>query len=278
MILFKNLVLLMKPIVEKFPQIAFIFRNTRDSLQTLESPKMTPWGFKMAGNKSMINGTFEPVETETVRNALKDVDVFVNIGANIGYYCLHALSMGKHVIAFEPINRNATLLYKNVKVNGWSDDIEIFPIALSNKTGILEIYGGDTGASVVKGWAGIPENYVNLVPVSTLDIVLGDRLKGKKVFILVDVEGAELSMLHGAQKLLKNIPDPVWMVEITFKENQPEILNVNPDFKETFNLFFINGYKSVSANSEGVEIKKKDIENYVNGKSVPPYYNYIFKK
>jgi FkbM family methyltransferase len=224
----KQLISLAKPIVTKFPVAATIYRNVRDQLDSREKPMVTPWGFKLAGNTPMVQGIFEPIETDVVRNILQDVDVLVNVGANIGYYCCHALSMGKQVIAFEPMDRNLRYLYKNIKANNWTG-VEIFPIALSNNIGVLEIYGGNTGASVIKGWAGISEEYVTLVPSSTMDIVLGDRLKGKKVLVIVDVEGAEKWMLEGAKKMLTSEPKPIWLVEINSAEHQPENIAINPD-------------------------------------------------
>ena len=130
-----RLISLVKPVVTKFPMVATMYRNTRDRLDFREEPIPTPWGFKLAGNSLMASGNFEPTETELVRNILKDVDILVNVGANIGYYCCHALSMGKEVIAFEPIDRNLRYLYKNLKANSWTG-VEVFPMALSNNVDI----------------------------------------------------------------------------------------------------------------------------------------------
>lgn len=227
---------LVRPLVDRFPHIATMYRRVRDQLDFNQEPKATPWGFKLAGNTAMAQGIFEPTETELVRNILKNVDILVNVGANVGFYCCHALSMGKPVIAFEPIERNLRYLCKNIKFNGWSG-AEIFPIALSNNVGILEIYGGNTGASIIKGWAGIPESYVTLVPSSTMDVVLGSRLRGKRVLIVVDVEGAEKWMLEGATEMLASEPKPIWLVEIVAKEHQPAGVEMNPNFKSTFRFF-----------------------------------------
>jgi hypothetical protein len=49
----------------------------------LENPKETPMGFKLAGNRTMQQGKFEPEETEIVRKILPKVDIFINVGANI---------------------------------------------------------------------------------------------------------------------------------------------------------------------------------------------------
>ncbi len=144
---------IIKPIFNKFPALIAFFRNSRDLLDQNSSPKATPWGFTLAGNDAMSSGTFEPQETVIFNKMLEEVDVFVNVGANIGYYCCHALKQNKTVIAVEPISRNVHYLLKNLKNNGWEKKAEVFPVALGAETNILQIYGGNTGASLIPGWA-----------------------------------------------------------------------------------------------------------------------------
>src|SRR5918911_1597552 len=183
----RNLLSLAKPLVEKFPRLAATYRLVRDSRFIPEEPKMTPLGFRFAGNVVMEQGLHEPEEGVIVKKYLNEADVFINIGANVGYYCCIALSLGVRTVAFEPIDMNLRYLYANVKANGWEDDFEVYPIALGDKTGLIEIYGGGTGASLIEGWAGTPRKLRRLVPVSTLDNVLGDRLAGRRCFFLVDI-------------------------------------------------------------------------------------------
>ena len=175
-----KIIQLVKPIIERFPKLAMIYRYLRDSNQIYDEPQKTRMGFKLVGNKSMQSGQFEPEETKIVKQIIPNIDVVINVGANIGYYCCIALSQKKYVIAFEPINHNLRYLLRNIKANNWESEIEVYPMALSNKkAGVIEIYGGGTGASLVKGWAGTPEQYVTLVPSTTLENVLGSRLLGK---------------------------------------------------------------------------------------------------
>jgi FkbM family methyltransferase len=225
---------------------------------------VSPWGFKFAGNLTMASGEFEPQETVVVRELLQEVDVLVNIGANVGYYCCHALSLGKQVIAFEPMPRNLRFLCQNIQTNGWRD-IEIFPLALSSEPDILNIYGADTGASIVKGWAGTPESYSALVPASTLDLVLGNRLRGKRVLILMDVEGAEFAIIKGALSFLRLDPRPTWMIEIASSEHQPRDVAVNPNFANTFKLMLDAGYKAFTADDIKREVTISDIEAVQSG-------------
>jgi FkbM family methyltransferase len=271
-----KLIFLAKSLIKKNPLLSTMYRKTRDRLDIRQEPQATPWGFKLAGNSVMQKGDFEPTETEIVKNILKDVDILINVGANVGYYCCHALNLGKQVIAFEPIDRNLRYLYENIKVNNW-DGVEIFPIALSNRVGILEIYGSNTAASVVKGWADIPEQHVTLVPSSTMDLVLGDRLKGKKILIIVDIEGAEKWMLDGAAKMLASEPKPIWLVEINSTEHQPKNVKINPNFKSTFQIFFDNGYQAFTADREMIPIANESIDPILSGIQKMDTHNFIFR-
>lgn len=268
----------LRTLVESRPHLARLYRILRDQLFLTQEPVVTPWGFKLAGNESMEKGDFEPFETELVRDILQDVDVLVNVGANIGYYCCHALSIGKKVIAFEPIQRNVHYLCKNIKANGWSG-AEVFPMALSNDIGILEIYGGDTGASLVKGWAGIAESYVTLVPSSTLDIILGNRLEGERILIIADIEGAEKAMLEGAVQMLANNPKPIWLIEISVTEHQPQGVAINPHLYDTFKYMFDAGYQQAYAvGSDLLRVTMSQVEAAQSGDtSAFRVHNFLFR-
>ncbi len=272
-----NPLLILKPIIEKYPKLSLIYRNIRDQLDTYKASVTTPWGFKFSGNDEMAKGNFEPIQTEIVRRMLPNIDIFINIGANVGYYCCHALSMGKQVIAFEPIHTNISYLGKNILENGW-DAIEIFPLALSSKPSVLEIYGANTGASLIKGWANTSENYKQLIPATKLDLVLGTRLHGLKTLILVDIEGAEKMMLDGAATILSNDPAPIWILEITSSELQPSGVGINPNFKSTFGLFFNCGYKAYDLENNMTEVSEQFVLDVFMQKIVCNSNNFVFMK
>ncbi|MEI6737502.1 MAG: FkbM family methyltransferase [Pseudomonadota bacterium] len=266
-----------KPFVLRCPPVAKFFRHIWDNWQMLDDPMDTPMGFKFVGNAEMQKGRFEPDETELVTRILKSVDVVINIGANIGYYCCFALKEGKHVVAFEPIINNLRYLYKNIKGNHWEDRIEIFPMALSNRVGTIEIFGGGTGASLIRGWAGSPDYFVESVPVSTLDIVLGSRFHGKRCLVLIDIEGAEQLMLEGASAFLLHEPRPIWMVEITVAEHQPKGTAINPHLLSTFQLFWTKGYEAFIADKHLRPILPAEIESIVKSQADSLYsHNFLF--
>ena len=192
----------LKPFIERFPTLAFTYRTLRHTQNFhRQHPKLTPYGFKLAGNKEMQDGSFEQDEVELVMELLNDTEVFVDIGANIGLYSCLARSLGKKVIAIEPLKENLDYLYANFEANGWSD-IEIFPIGLSAKPGIATLWGGGTGASLIKNWAGASSLMWRKVSVNTLDRILSNQFEKKRLLVKLDVEGAELEILRGASLTL----------------------------------------------------------------------------
>jgi FkbM family methyltransferase len=254
---------LVQPIVKHFPNLLMLYRFMRHNYRIQEVPAYTSMGFKMIGSQSMQEGKFEPEETEIARTIIPNADIVINVGANIGYYCCLALSYGKYVVAFEPINFNFQYLLRNIKANSWESQIEAFPIALSNQPGIIEIYGDGVVASLVKGWADTPEQYATLVPCSTLDNTLGSRFNNKKCFIIVDIEGAELLMLKGANSFICQEPKPIWMMEISISELQPKGISINPNLLSTFQFFWNNGYESWTADKRCQLVHPDEIENIV---------------
>jgi hypothetical protein len=93
---------------------------------TKTSEVVTPLGFKLISGlhpayELMRSGKFEVEETAVIARLLPRVDVFVDIGANLGYYTCLALQSGKPVVAFEPQQQNLQCLFQNLTVNGWED-------------------------------------------------------------------------------------------------------------------------------------------------------------
>jgi FkbM family methyltransferase len=256
----KRVIRFLKPIGERYPGAARSLRRWRDDRRLRRVVQESPAGFRFVGEPEMEDGSYELEETRTVQHVLDHVDVFINVGANSGYYCCHALQKGRNAIAFEPLYDNLRYLYKNIMANGWEDEIEVFPLALSDQTGIVQIYGGGPVASLLPGWAATPGQYVEAVPASTLDTVLGDRFLGRRCLVLVDVEGAERRVLEGGRALLAADPKPFWMVEILVSELQPGGVTVNPNLLATFGIFWQMGYEAWTAESVPRAVYRDEVE------------------
>lgn len=270
-----------KKYLKKFPALLHFVRFLRGLNQPFRlliadissgllsrSKKMvdTPYGFKLVGSNSihhvsMQNGTFEPEETALFLDIFKTSDVFVDIGANIGFYSCLARQAGLHVITVEPLQKNLDYIYRNFLANGWKD-IEIFPVGVSEATSIATLFGGSsTGPSLIPSWAGASQMFHKNIPLSTLDRIVGNNFSGKRVFIKIDIEGAEYFSLLGAINTLDILPKPVWVIEICFNEYHPE--GMNPYFQKTFNLFWEHGYEIRTANKDNKLITPEDLDRWI---------------
>lgn len=243
----------------------------------LESPAEHPRGFKLLGPQSMRNGTFEPHETSQLVDLLKNASVFVNVGANIGYYVCVARSCGVQVVAIEPLDRNIQILKRNLDLNSWLD-VELFPLGLGAQPSVERIYGGGTAASFVPGWAGAKTDSYDLVPVNTLDNLIFNRFSGERMLILIDVEGFELNVLAGGDLLLQRNPSPVWFIEICINEHQPEQGAINPNLRRTFESFWRHGYTAEMAGNASGAVVESDVDDWMAGKNLPNTHNFIFRK
>lgn len=248
---------MIRSLVERSPAVASALRAARDDYRWRTArASTTPHGFSLAGNELWNRGALEVDETTLVLDLLEQFDVFVDVGANIGFYTCLALRHGKKAIAFEPLPQNVRVLCGNLRDNGWQ--AEVWPIGLANEPGIAFLFGGDTGASLIEGWAGVSPEWRQPVPLNTLDNLLAHRLINERLLIKIDVEGAEFGVLQGARRILER--GALWLVEITLDAHRPER---NPNFVDTFELFWRHGYTCRSVDAKRHEVTRAEILSFL---------------
>lgn len=137
--------------------------------------------------------------------------VFIDVGANTGFYSLLALAAGAdHVHAFEPVAEIAEVLAENAAMSELAADLTLHRCALGAEEGESDLYFPrashdlvETSASLNPAFRGDHEE-VRLVPVARLDGVPGPGLpKGTPVLLKLDVESHEPAVLAGAVALLR---------------------------------------------------------------------------
>lgn len=235
----------------------------------------TCYGFMMRGPSFMLDGSYENAETEIIIKYMKDADVFVDVGANMGYYICMARSLDLKVIAVEPLWHNLQYIYANLEANNWLD-VEVFPVGLSDQPGVAVLYGVGTAASLIKDWAGISTKK-RMVPLTTLDIIVGKRFSNARLLVKIDVEGVEFSVLKGALEIMSLMPPPVWVVEAGLTGHYPG--KTNPDFPYVFETFWSMGYEAYSMKKKGEEIiTEKKIQNWIRNSDTEEQFNFLFKK
>ena len=146
--------------------------------------------------------------------------VLVEVGANEGYFTrLFGKLVGKngHVLAFEPIKQTRDRLTKNVNNIEW---VKVLPYAISDKIGEFPMFipGSTHGQASLRKhsdpeWGEEGSTYTENVRCSPLGQLDDIKYLDKIDFMKVDVEGAELEVLKGAQEILKR-DHPVLHLEI----------------------------------------------------------------
>ena len=151
-------------------------------------------------------GVHEPAATDAYLEKLSPGDHVLDVGSNLGYYLLLAaqrVGSAGWVLGFEPapgvfeiLERNVRRSpYKNVRVSQW---------AMGAKSGTLEFF-----ESEVPNWGSIfqdsrlQQTRSTTVKARTVDEVVRENPGFRPKALRMDVEGAELMVLEGAQEVLK---------------------------------------------------------------------------
>jgi len=155
----------------------------------------------------MVGDRYEVGTTQWLHGCLKPGDVFVDIGAHVGYYTLLAARLvgptGK-VYAFEPEPYNHALLCRNIELNGYRN-ITVIRKAVSNRAGtsVLFLSGLDNGFHSLRKQS--PSQYKRgsmIVETTTLDAFLDEAGCSRVDLVKMDIEGWELIALEGMRELL----------------------------------------------------------------------------
>ncbi len=139
---------------------------------------------------------------------LRPGDLYVDVGANIGFYAVLAGRRGARVEAFEPSPQAGLACERSVALNGLEGSVTIHRTACGATTGLARFTTGlDIANHVVAG----DEPGID-VQMSTLDRELAG-LEAPLSMFKVDAEGHDLDVLRGALEAVERLR-PVVMVEI----------------------------------------------------------------
>jgi FkbM family methyltransferase len=166
----------------------------------------------------MVLGAYEPEVTEVLRREIRPGNICIDVGAHVGYYAiLMARLAGQKgvVVAFEPVPVNFEMLQSNIALNAL-ENVRLEPLAVSEGAGGLSlILRSDTELTMnasASGYGVEDRRKVLQVATCSLDGYLA-RTGIIPDLLLIDVEGAELDVLKGAQATLSKAP-PNLLIEI----------------------------------------------------------------
>lgn len=166
------------------------------------------------------DGTYEQKVVERLLS-YKDIGgVFVNIGANVGYYTMIVAEHFRKIdrlIAFEPNQEAMVYLRQNMSPYMQVCPIDLHPFCISDKEGMIEINridGMPEYSSLQKislPWLADQKQKVEQAECRRLDSFLDNN---NVSFMLIDAEGAEGNILKGAETILRK-SRPILMLEFS---------------------------------------------------------------
>jgi len=150
------------------------------------------------------NGIRERVFMNILYNEISEGDVCIDLGSNIGYttlfMCDRAGQTGR-VYAIEPDPYNVNLLKINLENNNFLDRSEIFPVAISDKTGKIDFW-----TSSKSNLSSVQKTKHSEKSISVDCFSLNDFLKDRLYpnFIKMDIEGHEVKVFEGGLDYFSN--------------------------------------------------------------------------
>lgn len=153
------------------------------------------------------HGTYQLSKLVKSLELVKNKDMALDIGAHVGLWSMILARHFKTVHAFEPLPIHIDCFIKNTK---FLHNVTLHKIALGNADGIVGMLAAEDNSGNTR----VAPNTIfsSAAAIHRLDHI-AESLKIVKVdYIKIDVEGYELQVVRGAEKLIKD-SKPVMVVE-----------------------------------------------------------------
>lgn len=156
---------------------------------------------------SVYRGLYEVAIIELILKELDNTSVFFDVGANIGWFCLHVAHVYPEALchAFEPGNFAFENLFKNVKRNDYAGRIRLNRAAVSDRVGTERLTNNQVGHALnhlVRAETTLA-SASSVVACTTLDAYCREHKLSRVDLIKCDVEGAELLVIRGGEAILR---------------------------------------------------------------------------
>lgn len=196
----------------------------------------------------MLEGQWEPGISAVIRKFLREDDIFLDIGANFGYFGLLAATELKKErggqVHFIEANPDLTqLILKTMIVNGLETWGSVTQVAISDSPGkiTLSVLEDFWGSSSLRNFSEIKYPGIDLklrqavdVDATTIDAFVQSKSLPKVSAIKLDIEGFEDKAYEGMTETIQNNKDLRVFIEFnTIHYDQPEKLfnQIKRDFE-----------------------------------------------
>ncbi|MCS3801720.1 FkbM family methyltransferase [Niastella sp. OAS944] len=197
------------------------------------------------------NNNYEPEMTAVLKKILIDGDIFIDLGANEGWFSVlasKAVGTSGKVFSIEPQSRLWPVILKNLSING-SFNCQLLPYAVGEKEEEIKITLAptiNTGSSSListfrsKFW---PKQVISVKRLDDLLSTITQSGKNKVKLIKIDIEGFE----YFALKSLGNLLQQGIIENILIEIHGTMLRQLNLSSESVIDLLIQNGYEKSSA-------------------------------
>lgn len=158
-------------------------------------------------DKAVWAGTYEAEFSAALRQGVRPGDVCYDIGGYRGYMAgVFALAGASAVVVFEPLPANIKALMRLIELNP-DRPLRLERTAIGNTDGavMFRIMPDSSMGKLAHSpfQAGLCAEEVITVPIARLDTLLAERRVPPPNVVKIDVEGAEVDVLRGASRILR---------------------------------------------------------------------------
>ncbi|HEX2781680.1 MAG TPA: FkbM family methyltransferase [Gemmatimonadaceae bacterium] len=157
-----------------------------------------------------LRGSWEPTITALLRRYVPEGGVFIDVGANIGYYSLLASSWvgdSGRVIAFEPLAQTFARLLRHIEMNGAKNVVPLRLACAASAGARRMLTFADSGWSHLATGGTEGEQ----VEATTIDDTIASLNPARVDVLKIDAEGADFEVLRGARRTLEHFRPTVLM-------------------------------------------------------------------
>ncbi|MFH1663376.1 MAG: FkbM family methyltransferase [archaeon] len=253
---------MIKKLANKLKQIVFILRlfknwglilptflgvSSKDKIKCILRNDLI---FNTRNNKVDLVVLIECLSSKayTIYKKIKQEDIIIDIGANIGAFSVYAGSIARKgkIYCFEPEKENFTLLKENIKLNGLSNS-KAFNLAVGGKEKIDKIFLSESSSEHSVCLPAKATGKVVAVKFVSLEKIFNDNNLSYCDFMKIDCEGGEYDILFSCPK---KILEKIKYIALEFH-----------DFKGSYNHLKLkeylekNGFKVILSVQENFYIK-----------------------
>jgi FkbM family methyltransferase len=200
---------LLRPVLSLIPREA--------EVRILRGPLRGKKWIAGSSNHGCWAGTYEPAILNRFASAVSPGSTVYDVGANVGIFTLLAAvrsGPAGHVYSFEPLPRNLAYLRRHIVLNHL-ENCTVTDAAVSSTEGIRRF--------AAAAWEHSMGHFAADGEIEVRCMTLGGCIYGAKAFrpphvLKIDVEGAEMDVLHGAEKAISEF-HPAMFLEVHGTQN-----------------------------------------------------------